>query len=143
MPSSYCPRRGRWSASTSLATRTAETLWKKLDAVPEAIEAYQALIAEFGPNGASLSALEALFGSASHWDELSATLERHLDVAESDRERLELFAKLGDLKREHLNDVSGAIEVYRRALALDTRHAPSRVALERLLDADEPVARRE
>ncbi|HKO52522.1 MAG TPA: tetratricopeptide repeat protein [Polyangiaceae bacterium] len=127
----------------ALMKRTAETLWKKLEAVPEAIEAYQALINEFGPNGASLSALEALFGSASHWDELSETLERHLDVAESDSERLELFAKLGDLKREHLSDVSGSLAVYRRALALDTRHAPSRVALERLLDAEEPVPRRE
>ena len=112
-----------------LMTRSAETLWKKLEAVPEAIEAYQALIAEFGPNGASLSALEALFGNASHWDELSETLERHLDVAESDSERLSLFAKLGDLKRDHLSDVSGALLVYRRALALDTRHAPSRLAL--------------
>jgi len=127
----------------TLMTRSAETLWKKLEAVPEAIEAYQALIAEFGPSGPSLSALESLFGNASHWDELAETLERHLDVAESDSERLELFAKLGDLKREHLSDVSGAIAVYRRALALDTRHAPSRQALERLLDAEDPAPRRE
>ena len=127
----------------TLMTRIAETLWKKLEAVPEAIEAYQALIAEFGPNGASLSALEALFGNASHWDELSETLERHLDVAESDDERLSLFAKLGELKLSHLSDVSGALAVYRRALALDTRHAPSRQALERLLEAEDPAPRRE
>jgi len=127
----------------TLMTRSAETLWKKLEAVPEAIEAYQALIAEFGPSGPSLSALESLFSNASHWDELSETLERHLDVAESDSERLSLFAKLGDLKREHLNDVSGSIAVYRRALALDARHAPSRTALERLLDAEDPAPRRE
>jgi len=126
-----------------LMTRSAEILWKKLEAVPEAIEAYQALISEFGPSGSALSALEALFGNASHWDELSETLERHLDVAESDSERLSLFAKLGDLKREHLSDVSGSIAVYRRALALDTRHAPSRLALERLLESDEPAPRRE
>ncbi len=127
----------------TLMTRSAETLWKKLDAVPEAIEAYQALTAEFGPRGASLSALEALFASASRWEELSETLERHLDIAESDTERLELLAKLGDLKREHLNDVPGSLEVYRRALGIDARHAPSRAALERLLDAEEPLARRE
>src|SRR6478735_9225053 len=126
-----------------LMTRSAETLWKKLEAVPEAIEAYQSLIAEFGPSGPSLSALESLFSNASHWDELSETLERHLDVAESDSERLELFAKLGDLKREHLSDISGSIAVYRRALALDARHAPSRTALERLLDAEDPAPRRE
>jgi golgin subfamily B member 1 len=127
----------------TLMTRSAETLWKKLDAVPEAIEAYQTLIGEFGPSGASLSALEALFGSASRWEDLSETLERHLDVADNDTERLELFAKLGDLKREHLSDVPGALEVYRRALALDTKHAPSRSALERLLDAEEAQSRRE
>ncbi|HEY3668616.1 MAG TPA: tetratricopeptide repeat protein [Polyangiaceae bacterium] len=127
----------------TLMTRSAETLWKKLEAVPDAIEAYQALIAEFGPTGESLRALEALFASALRWEELSETLEKHLDIAESDTERLELLAKLGDLKREHLSDVPGALEVYRRALGIDPRHAPSRVALERLLEADEATSRRE
>ena len=55
----------------TLMKRSAETLWKKLAAVSDAIEAYQALIAEFGPSGESLRALEALFGSASRWEELS------------------------------------------------------------------------
>ncbi|HEY4103998.1 MAG TPA: tetratricopeptide repeat protein, partial [Polyangiaceae bacterium] len=126
-----------------LMTRSAETLWKKLEAVPEAIDAYQALTSEFGPRGESLRALEALFASASRWDELSETLERHLDIAENDRERLELLAQLGDLKREHLSDVPGALEVYRRALGIDAKHAPSRAALERLLDSEEPPSRGE
>ncbi|HEX7451534.1 MAG TPA: hypothetical protein VF294_04585, partial [Polyangiaceae bacterium] len=127
----------------TLMTRSAETLWKKLDAVSEAIEAYQALIAEFGPSSDSLRALEALFGSAKRWEELSDTLEKHLDIAESDSDRLELLAKLGDVKREHLSDVPAALEVYRRALGIDTRHAPSRTALERLLEADLAQSRRE
>jgi tetratricopeptide (TPR) repeat protein len=126
-----------------LMKRAAETLWKKLEAVPEAIEAYQALNADFGPSGPSFRALEALFGAASRWEELSETLERHLDIAESDDERLELLAKLGDLKREHLSDVPGSLEVYRRALRIDTKHAPSREALERLLAAEDALARRE
>jgi golgin subfamily B member 1 len=127
----------------TLMTRSANILWKKLEAVPEAIEAYQSLTSEFGPRGESLSALQALFASASRWEELSETLERHLEIAENDTERLELLAKLGDLKREHLNDVPGALEVYRRALGIDKRHAPSRAALERLLDSDEALSRRE
>lgn len=126
-----------------LMKRAAETLWKKLEAVPDAIDAYQALIAEFGPSGPSLSALEALFSSASRWEDLSETLERHLDIAESDTERLDLLAKLGDLKREHLNDVPGSLGVYRRALTIDTKHAPSRGALQRLLEAEEALSRRE
>ncbi|HEX2871348.1 MAG TPA: tetratricopeptide repeat protein [Polyangiaceae bacterium] len=127
----------------SLMTREAETLWKKLDSVPEAIDAYQALSAEFGPSRDALSALEALFASARRWEELSETYERHLDFCDTNDERLEILAKLGDLKREHLADDSGAIEVYRRALNLSTTHAASRAALSKLLESSENPTRRE
>ncbi|HEY4160017.1 MAG TPA: hypothetical protein VGM29_18020, partial [Polyangiaceae bacterium] len=127
----------------SLMTRQAETLWKKLEDVPVAIDAYQALVSEFGPSEASFGALEALYGAASRWDELSETIDRHLDVVQSDAQRLELLAKLGDLKREHLSDVAGSLEVYRRALSIDTRHAESRAALEKLLALDDAQSRRE
>ena len=124
-------------------TREAETLWKKLDSVSEAIDAYQALIAEFGPSRDALSALEALFASARRWEELSDTFERHLDLCDTDDERLEILAKLGDIKREHLADDSGAIEVYRRALSIRTTHDASRAALAKLLESTEKVTRRE
>ncbi len=127
----------------SLMTREAETLWKKLDSVPEAIDAYQALVAEFGPSRDSLTALEALFGSARRWEELSDTYERHLDLCDTDDERLEILAKLGDIKREHLADDNGAIEIYRRALSLRTTHDASRAALGKLLEAPDNATRRE
>ena len=127
----------------SLMTREAETLWKKLDSVPEAIDAYQALVGEFGPSRDALSALEALFSSARRWEELSDTYERHLDLCDNDDERLEILAKLGDIKREHLADDSGAIEIYRRALGLRTTHAASRAALGKLLEAADNATRRE
>jgi tetratricopeptide (TPR) repeat protein len=127
----------------SLMTREAETLWKKLDSVSEAIDAYQALIAEFGPSRDALSALEALFASARRWEDLSDTLERHLDLCDTDDERLEILAKLGDIKREHLADDSGAIEIYRRALSIRTTHDASRAALAKLLESTEKVTRRE
>src|SRR5690606_13452179 len=43
----------------------------------------------------------------------------------------------------HLNDVPGALEVYRRGLSLDTQHAPSRAALEKLLESSDTLTRRE
>ncbi len=61
---SVMERRREASADTelrrTLMTRSAETLWKKLDAVSDAIEAYQSLIAEFGPSGESLSRARSL-----------------------------------------------------------------------------------
>ena len=127
----------------SLMTREAETLWKKLDSVAEAIDAYNALVVEFGPSRDSLTALEALFASARRYEELAETLERHLSLCDTDDERLAILAQLGDIKREHLADEPGALEVYRRALSLRTTHEASRAALAKMLESPEKVTRRE
>ncbi len=127
----------------SLMTREAAVLWKKLESVGEAIDAYQALVSEFGPSRDSLTALEALFGAAQRWEELSETYERHLDMCESDDERLDILAKLGDIKREHLADPASALEVYRRALGMRSNHPESRAALGKLLEATDAAIRRE
>ncbi len=125
------------------SARRAEVLWKRLSQVDEAIDAYQGLVSEFGPSTDRCSRSKSLFGTAERWLELADTYEQHLDIVSSDVERLDLLAKLGDIKRVHVKDVPGALEVYRRALTLDAQHAPSRAALETLLDAIEPNSRRE
>jgi tetratricopeptide (TPR) repeat protein len=127
----------------TLLVRTAQTLWRKLESIPEAIDSFQSLLSEFGPDGDTLRSLEALYQHAERWDDLAETYERHIDAAASDAERLELLAKLGDLKREHLSDVTGALEVFRRALRIDSKHPGSRAALDKLLDSAEPAIRRE
>lgn len=126
-----------------LLLRIGQTLHQKLGAVPEAIDSYQTLVGEFGPDGETLVALETLFQKAERWDELGETYERHADVVESDAERLGLLAKLGDLKREHLSDLPGALDVYRRALSIDSTDSASRGALNQLLESEDQVARRE
>ncbi|MFO0572016.1 MAG: hypothetical protein U0263_40710, partial [Polyangiaceae bacterium] len=126
-----------------LMVRAAETLSTKLDSVDEAIEAWRAVSDELGSSVDSLLALERLYQIAERWDDLADAYLAHLDIVESDAERLDLLAKLGDLRVQHLNDVEGALEVYRRALTLDTTHARSREALERMLDSAETSARRE
>jgi tetratricopeptide (TPR) repeat protein len=127
----------------ALLTRSAQVLWKKLDAGTEAIDEYQTLVDEFGPSREAFEALEALYRNAERWDDLAETFTRHLDVAENDTERLALFAALGDLERRRRNDVTAALDVYRRALALDPHHQPSRTSLDELTGSPEPAARRE
>ena len=101
------------------------------------------MLVEYGPDEQVLSALEQLYLAAERWDELGETYERHLEIASSDAQRLELLAQNGDLKRQYLDDVPGALEVYRSALTLDAAHAPSRSALESLLGSEDKPARRE
>src|SRR5262249_54620376 len=69
--------------------------------------------------------------------------EQHLEIAADDAKRLELLAELGDLRREHLNDLVGSLEAYRRALTIDTNHEASRAALEKLLEVDDGPTRRD
>ena len=126
-----------------LLSRSAEVLWKKLDAGPEAIDEYQTLLDEFGAAAPPLEALESLYQAAERWDDLADTFNRHLEVAETDSVRLELLGRLGDLERVQRKDVNAAIEVYRRALTVDPRHPTSRKALESLLDSPDAPTRRE
>jgi len=126
-----------------LMTRAAGILAGQLSSVPEAIDAWRAVIDEFGPEPEALSAIEQLYESAERWDELGESYEVHLDIADDDAQRLSMLARLGDLRRQHLGDLEGALETYRRALSLDTSHAPSRTALEKLLEVDDIPTRRE
>jgi tetratricopeptide (TPR) repeat protein len=127
----------------ALMVRSASTLSERLQSVPEAIDAWIAVIDEFGAERESLEALEGLYRMAQRWEQLAETYQRHLDITEDSGRRLDLQAKLGDLRREHLADLPGALEAYRTALTLDARHAPSREALRQMLEVDDLLARRE
>ncbi len=124
-----------------LMVRAAETLTEKLADVPEAILAWRAVIDEFGPDAMTMKALERLYQAAERWTDLAEAIETHLTLVEEPTERLELLARLGDVRHTHQNDVAGALDAYRQALTIEPGHAASRAALERLLEHD--GARRE
>ncbi|HEX4337856.1 MAG TPA: tetratricopeptide repeat protein [Polyangiaceae bacterium] len=115
----------------------------KLGAASDAIDTWRAILDEFGPSVEALVALEALYSAASRWQDLADAYESHIEIAESEGDRLSLVSRLGDLRRERLADSAGALAAYRQALALDTQHAPTRAALEKLLASDDTGTRRE
>jgi golgin subfamily B member 1 len=116
-----------------LMTRIAKTLGEKLSDVPEAILAYRSITDDFGPDASTLSALASLYEVADRFQDLAETLETELSLAETQARRLELLAHLGRVRQAKLEDVEGALDAYRQALAVDPAHAPSRAALEQLL----------
>ena len=124
-----------------LMTRIAETLTDKLNDVTEGINSWRAILDEFGPDRPTLQALERLYEKAERWVDLAETLESDLALTDEPADRLALLVRLGDVRRTHQGDLMGALDAYRQALTVDPAHAPSREALERLLD--EPAARRD
>lgn len=124
-----------------LLVKAAETLADKLGDTQEAIFAWRALLDEFGPDRSTLAALASLYEKAREWHDLAQTLESDLALADEADARLALLARLGDVRRKYLEDLSGALEAYRQALTLNPSHGPSREALAELLENKD--ARRE
>lgn len=115
--------------------RAAETLAGKLSDVSEAIDAWRAVQDDFGAEPATLSALETLYEKAERWADLADSLEQHLTIADEVETRVDLFARLGDVRRLKGDiDLTGALDAYRQALLLEPSNERCRAALEALLD---------
>jgi golgin subfamily B member 1 len=117
----------------ALLVRIATTLADKLGDVKDAIEAYRAVIDDFGADRASLASLAALYEVADRWPDLADTLEADLALTESPDDKLAILARLGEVQQKRLGDVGAAIAAYRQALTLDPSHAGCRAALEAML----------
>ena len=125
----------------TLLVRIATTLADKLTDVSEAILAYRTVIDDFGADRVSLASLATLYELADRWQDLADTLEVDLGLAEGATDQLEILAHLGEVRQKRLGDVPSAIDAYRQALVIDPSHAPSRAALEAMLE--DATARRE
>jgi tetratricopeptide (TPR) repeat protein len=124
-----------------LLVKAAETLASRLDDTSGAITVWQSVVDEFGPDRSTLAALATLHEKAGQWSELASVLENDLGLADDVASKLALLGRLGDVRRQSLDDLPGALDAYRQALLIDPSHAQSRLALELLLEV--PDARRE
>ncbi len=120
----------------TLMVRIARTLADKLVDVPSAILAYRAVVDDFGADRASLAPLAMLYELADRWQDLADTLEADLALAESPGDKLQILARLGEVRQVKLGDVVGAMGAYRRALEIDPSHERCRGALEAMLTDD-------
>ncbi len=124
-----------------LMTRLAVTLAARMGDAAEAIMAYRAIVDDFGAEHAVLAPLAELYEKSSRFEDLAETLESDLALAEQQDDKLALFTRLGRVRKDKLEDIAGALEAHRQALMLDPGHAPSRAALEAMLDIE--TARRD
>ncbi len=127
----------------ALARHLADVQERHLGSPEAAIDSYQSILDVAGPDAEILAALARLYSKAERWDELGDIYERQSDTLADEVERLAALAHLGRLRAERLSDVPGALDAYRRALAVDMAHAPSREALSSLLEHEENQARLE
>jgi tetratricopeptide (TPR) repeat protein len=106
---------------------------RELSDPERAIETYSSIM-DIDPNDFDAAqALDRLYLQTQRWYDLLAVLERQTELAPSPAEVVSLKFRVGELWREHLKDLTRAIEAYRGVLQMDPTHEPTLRALEDLM----------
>lgn len=131
--------RRRIDLQTELAGRMdlrlalAETYVQNLQQPELAVVCLEEAIGDDPTHPASLALLEQLLESLSRWSSLAELLERRLDEALSDQQRVAVRLRLARLHDEALDDLRGAELHLREALHLDPHHQEALASMEKLL----------
>ncbi|HSD87106.1 MAG TPA: tetratricopeptide repeat protein, partial [Kofleriaceae bacterium] len=99
----------------------------------KAVTAYMAILDASGDEPIALSSLDRIYVRNQQWKELADILGRQITITGPDENKpkhVELKYRLGQLKEQHLDDVIGAIDVYRDILDIDVGHPAARESLE-------------
>lgn len=150
-------RLGRWADLKSIYAKNAELAANPADKKrnlfvlgqmydrdlndPErAIETYTSIMDLDPDDYDAAQALDRLYERTQRWYDLLAVLERQTELAPSPGEVVSLKFRVGELWRDHLKDLTRAIEAYRGVLQMDPTHEPTLRALEALMNGrEEPV----
>ncbi|MBN2529408.1 MAG: tetratricopeptide repeat protein [Deltaproteobacteria bacterium] len=118
-----------------LLIRVAGLFEYKLEDAKDAIDAYTQTNDETGPNMTALTALERLYTQTEKWNDLYDCYQMQLPLLEDDREKVELYYKIGCVQKDYLHEPEDAVVQYGMALEIDSLHTDTRDALEQLLDS--------
>jgi tetratricopeptide (TPR) repeat protein len=113
---------------------------RELQNPERAIETYSSILDLDPEDYDAAQALDRLYHRTERWYDLLAILERQTEMAPTPQEVVSLRYRIGELWREHLNDLAHAVEAYRAVLAMDPGHEPTLRSLEALMaGSQEPV----
>jgi tetratricopeptide (TPR) repeat protein len=125
-----------------LARRIGAIYEQKLEDPERAIAQYTDVVARFGPDRITLSALIRLYDAADRAEDLLDVVLMVRDMAPEGAERASLTFHAAELMRNRTGEVERAIESYGQVLDVDSGHEGAVDALiETMEEAEEPSAR--
>jgi len=99
----------------------------------DAIATYNEILADDETNLRAIQALDRLYRGSEQWHELAENLARQLSLADDSDQQIGLNLRLGQLRREKLDQTGLAVESFSRALELEPGNPIAMAALEQLL----------
>jgi tetratricopeptide (TPR) repeat protein len=121
-------RRGR----RALRMRVGSVLEDRIGDLEGAAAEYATVLSADPTNLAAMRGLEGIYARLGRSQELLAVLEQQLEVVSTERERIKLLTRIGEMLEEEFVRPALAIERFERVLEIDPSHDPSLRALERL-----------
>jgi len=122
-------------------------IWEQnLQSPTDAIATFRRVMAVDERDGHATSELERLLAQQGEWQDLVALLGRRIDLAESTDDRHQLKFQLGAVLEDQMDDLDGAVGVYREILLENPAQADALGAFERLsasLEEDGPLPLRQ
>jgi tetratricopeptide (TPR) repeat protein len=104
---------------TELYGRLGQVYEEQLNDLDRAIVAFRRIFDDLEKtNDQAITALERIYGQKGAWNDLKVVLERELEIAGGDSAEADIRAKMAHLYADHLNDVNGSIETWKRVLEL-------------------------
>jgi golgin subfamily B member 1 len=120
----------------ALAFRAAEVLTTQTSDAARASAAWRRIVDKYGAARDIHARWLPLLESLRQWPELAIALDAEATLA-PETERAALYSKLGVVRLQKTRDLPGAIEAFRRAVAVEPAEKTSRSALEKLLASGE------
>lgn len=114
----------------------AETLAGPVGDTTRAIEAFEAVLFDAPEDLETITALEGLYEQKQRWEDLRGLLDRRLDLASNDAERVAARVRLARLAEKAFGRRDDAMQQLREILEIDPRNAEALDELERLLEAE-------
>jgi len=92
---------------------------ERLGKVDQAAASYEKVLALDPADAEALHAMDALYRSTGHWEELISVFRRRIDLAQDSAESEAIYAQMAQVYEEKLGKPDEAILAYREVLALD------------------------
>ncbi len=106
-----------------------------------ALDAYERLFRLDESDPEPLDAMDTLATLLSDWPMLVRVLSKKADLPTLDAERAEIWRRIGGARRDMLDDASGAIDAFERALEIESDSAPTIDRLIELYEVKNDAAR--
>src|SRR5690606_31790963 len=118
--------------------RLARVFEEELADVGKAEETYRYVLTLVPNERDALANLDRIYSSLEQWPELAAVLEQRAEAAEDDREKVDLYTRLGAVYEERLGQVENAVRAYREIFdKLEPNNDDAILALGRIYEQTE------